>query len=157
MQFKYLADYQEAIPEIARWYFNEWGDRIEENSVEELSFKLQQYLNRDKIPLIRLVIDSDNHSIIGVAQLKLYEMDIYPERKHWLGGVFVPHEFRGKKIASALVKHMSGLAKSFGVSTLYLQTEKLDGGLYRSLGWKAIEQVEYKGRNVLVMGKSLSI
>ena len=157
MQFKYLADYQEEIPVIARWYFNEWGHRVEENSAEELNQKLHQYLNRDKIPCIRLAIDSDNKSIAGVAQLKFYEMDIYPERKHWLGGVFVPIKYRGRNIATDLVNNLSELAQSVGVSTLYLQTEKLDGGLYKRLGWKPLEQVEYKGAHVLVMEKSLVI
>ena len=36
------------------------------------------------------------------AQLKRREMDIYPEREFWLGGVFVSPDTRGQGIGSAL-------------------------------------------------------
>jgi len=149
MHFKYLADHEEAIPIIARWYFSEWGHRTEETSAEELSLKLQKYLNRDKIPLILLAMEREN--IIGVAQLKFREMDIYPDKEHWIGGIFVPEKYRGNKVAARLISKVIEIAQAFDVNKLYLQTERLDGGLYPRLGWKPIEQVEYKGSDVLVM------
>jgi GNAT superfamily N-acetyltransferase len=84
-------------------------------------------------------------------------MDIYPEKEHWLGGVFVSSEYRGKKIASKIVIKLLSIAESLNVKSLYLQTENLNGGLYSLLGWQPLEQVNYHGVDVLVMEKRLSV
>ena len=153
MDVKFLADQKDAIPVIAEWYFKQWGILAGEKSVDETILKLQEYLNRKKIPL--LILAAEKREIMGVVQLKRYEMDIYPDKEHWLGGVYVAPEFRGKRVASRLVTRAAGIAHSFGIDTLYLQTERLDGGLYAHLGWEPLEQVEYRGLNVLVMERAL--
>jgi GNAT superfamily N-acetyltransferase len=155
MNFKLLADSEDAIPTIARWYFDEWGHLDEGSSVEKFRYKLGKALNRDRVPLVVLAVESD--VIIGVTELKFREMDIYPEKEHWLGGVFVPSEHRGRGIASSIVSKASEIAKSFGIATLYLQTERLSGGLYACLGWRGLERVSYKGREVLVMERRFGI
>lgn len=153
MNFAFLADRPDAIPIIAKWYFNEWGYLRDVNSIEKTIQILQQYLNRDKIPLILLAIENDE--IAGAVQLKYYEMDLYPEKEHWLGGVYVSDKYRKKKIAEKLVNRAIEVATNNNVETLYLQTEKLDGGLYKRLGWKPIDKVKYNGKEVLVMKKKL--
>ena len=153
MDIQYLADRRATIPKIAAWYFDQWRDRIPENSVEEISRRLEKYLNRDKIPLALVAVDND--SLLGVGQLKYYEMDIYPLKEHWIGGIFVPPEHRGKGIATRLVTRLTDIAHTLEVNTLYLQTEQLNGGLYTRLGWKPVERVVYKGQEVLVMKKQL--
>ncbi|MDX1642194.1 MAG: GNAT family N-acetyltransferase [Balneolaceae bacterium] len=149
MEFVYLADRPDAIPTLANWYFNQWGYLNDVSSVDKTVGILQQYLNRDKLPLIILAIE--NEEVIGAVQLKFYEMDIYPEKEHWLGGVYVSANHRKRNIAGRLVRKALEIAKSHNIETLYLQTEKLDGGLYKPLGWKAIETLEYRGKKVLVM------
>ncbi|WP_347232124.1 hypothetical protein [Pseudoalteromonas sp. R3] len=51
---------------------------------------------------------------------------------------------------------MEQLAASFGVRELHLQTEQQDGGLYTRLGWQALERVNYRGVDVVVMYKRLA-
>lgn len=153
MKFEYLADHEEAIPLIAKWYYNEWGRANEEISLVEVRLKLKKYLNRNKIPL--LILAMENGEIMGTAQLKYYEMDIYPEKKHWLGGIFVPPEYRGKKTGNGLVQKASHIARSLDIRVLHLQTEKMDGGLYTKLGWEPVEKAYYRDRNVLVMKRIL--
>ena len=153
MKFALLADKKEAIPQIAKWYFDEWGSYVEESSVSSFAEKLDQYCNRNDIPLIILAIINDE--VVGAAQLKYREMTIYPDKAHWLGGVYVAPDFRGQKIASELVKQIESTAKKLGVHTLYLQTENLTGGLYARLDWQPIEQVNYRKVDVIVMSKAL--
>ena len=66
-------------------------------------------------------------------------MDIYPEKDHWLGGLYVSKNYRGKNIAEKIIIEVASLAEKSGVRKLYLQTEHLGGGLYARLGWKSIE------------------
>lgn len=153
MDFAYLADRPDAVPIVAEWYYNQWGYLRDVSSVEKITQVLQQYLNRDEIPLIILAIENDE--VVGAVQLKFYEMDLYPEKEHWLGGVYVSKKYRKRKIAGMLVNKAVEAAKNNNVETLYLQTEKLDGGLYQRLGWKPIDKVEYNGKKVLVMKKKL--
>ncbi|MEM6344916.1 MAG: GNAT family N-acetyltransferase [Bacteroidota bacterium] len=153
MELFLLADRPEAIPVLARWYYAQWGYEVPENSVVKEEEKLTQFLNRDKLPLSLVAYEGSN--LIGGAQLKFYEMSIYPEKEHWLGAVYVAPEFRGRGIAAKMIKRILELAKHYQVPNLYLQTEHLDGGLYARMGWEPEEQVIYEGVEVLVMKKPL--
>ena len=155
MKFEFLADRQDAIPIVAGWYFEEWGCNVPGNSVEQTIDRLNKKLNRDKLPLPVLAVES--RKILGVAQLKLHEMDIYPEREFWLGSLFVETKSRGKGIGSALANKIVAIAADFGIKELYLQTEAVDGGLYQQLGWHSIETVRSRGVDVTVMVRKIDV
>ena len=154
MHFELLADRVEAIPIVAGWYFEEGWRAITENSVEKTAERIRGQLNRGKLPLLVLAVDAE--CVVGVAELKPHEMlSVYPDKEPWLGGVFVRQESRNKGIASQLALRIAEIAKSFGVEELYLQTTALDGGLYARLGWMPVEQIRYRGVDVLLMVKEL--
>ncbi len=155
LSFAYLADRPEAVPQIARWWFDQWGHHHPPgDSVEALTSRVLNLLSRDRLP-IQIVAILENR-IVGVAALKLHELfDLYPEKDFWLGSVYVAPEFRGRGIASALSMKIVEIAKSQGIRSLHLQTESLDGGLYAKLGWQKLEQINYKGYDALVMVKQL--
>lgn len=153
MKLEYLADNTDFLPTIAKWYHEEWGHLLGDQNAEDGIEKLRVYLNKDKIPLMLVAVEKGKP--VGVAQLKYREMSIYPEKTHWLGGVYVSSENRGKNIATQVVQGIIDIAKTLNVETLYLQTENLNGGLYRKMGWEPIEQVHYGGADVLVMEKNL--
>ena len=98
-----------------------------------------------------MLLAIEDGELLAVTQLKFREMTIYPEKTHWLGGVYVSKPHRGKGIAKLIVNETIKMAKKLDVKTLYLQTENLNGGLYRQLGWQPIEQVNYNEVDVLVM------
>jgi len=154
MELDFLANNKNAVSTIAKWYFEEWSYLMKENSIDEVEQNLQAYLNTDQIPL--MILAKRGAEVLGVAQLKFREMDIYPEKEHWLGGVYVSKEYRGNRIAEKIILEVISIAQKLGVHTLYLQTEDLSGGLYRRLGWKPIEQVNYRGNDVLVMEKTIA-
>ena len=83
--------------------------------------------------------------------------DIFPEKEHWIGGVFVAPEYRGKGLGSRMTEEIATRAPSYGVRTLHLQTERLDGGLYRQLGWQPVAQVNNHGMEVLVMQRNVGV
>jgi GNAT superfamily N-acetyltransferase len=153
LRFEFLADRPAALPLLAKWYFGEWGHLNPATSAERIAAKLSESMNRDSIPLVMLAILDDQ--VIGSAELKYREMTIYPEKEHWLGGVFVVPKHRGKGVAAQLIDAVVDTARTLGVDMLHLQTERLDGGLYRKLGWQREEQVDYRGLEVLVMQRTL--
>ncbi|MEJ2633613.1 MAG: GNAT family N-acetyltransferase [Acidihalobacter sp.] len=153
MDFVLLADRPDELERVAGWYFEQWGYRRPGMTLADAREDLRDYLNRDKLPLMVLAVEGDE--LIGAAQLKYREMSIYPDREHWLGGVYVADGYRGRRIASKLVERIVALARAFRVETLHLQTVREDGGLYARLGWQAREQVHYKGDDVLVMSRDI--
>ncbi len=155
MELEFLADNENAIPILANWYFSEWGYVEKGNTLDKVTDKLYGYLNTDKIPLIILAIEEGE--ILGAAQLRYREMDIYPEKEHWLGGVYVSQNHRGNKIAEQIIHKVVTVAKNLNVHKLHVQTQHLGGGLYRHLGWRPIEQVNYRGMNVLVMENQIGV
>jgi len=155
MDLEFLANKENAIPVLARWYFEEWGHLEKGNTLDKVTEKLHGYLNTDKIPLIVLAVERGE--ILGAAQLKYREMDIYPEKEHWLGGVYVSKNHRGNKLAEQIIRKVVSIAGKLDVHKLYLQTENLSGGLYTRLGWQPIEQVNYRGLDVLVMEKEIGV
>jgi GNAT superfamily N-acetyltransferase len=153
LKLVFLADHPEAVPFIARWYFDEWGYLGAGSSADEVADKVRVYLNKDKFPLIILALEGAEPA--GIVQLKYREMDIYPEKEHWLGGVYVAAEHRGKGLAAKIINKALNVAKSLDVTTLHLQTQNLEGGLYKHLGWAPVEQVNYHGLDVLVMERTV--
>ncbi|MEN8129851.1 MAG: GNAT family N-acetyltransferase [Pseudomonadota bacterium] len=154
MQFELLTNRPDAIPIIGRWYNQEWGRRLHNETEEQSIEKLNEYLNTDQIPFI--LVATEGVEVIGAAQLKYHEMaDIFPEKEHWLGGVFVAPEYRGNGLGSRLAEEIARHASLHGVRTLHLQTEQLDGGLYRKLGWQPVQRVDNHGMHVLVMERQV--
>lgn len=150
MEIALLSDYPEYAPQIAQWYYDEWLFHAPGQSLDRVLAKILADTDRT----LRLVA-RDGSALVGTAELKKQEMDIYPEFVHWLGGVYVDRPFRNCGIASALVTHVMQRAKAQGIQTIFLQTENLSGGLYSRHGFMPVEIVTYKERVVLVMAAQL--
>jgi len=153
MKLEFLSENPKAIPVLARWYFDEWGHIGKGRTLEDFTQGLHSYLNTDKIPLIVLAVEGTE--ILAAAQLKYREMDRYPEKEHWLGGVYVCRKHRGRNIAGKVINRVISVAEKLGVDKLYLQTENLSGGLYSRLGWQPLECVNNLGIDVLVMERQI--
>lgn len=156
MQIQYLADRPDAVPTVARWYYDEWGHKDPTNSFELTCERLAGKLNKDRLPLPIIAVDT-GRTVIGTAQLKRHEMDIFPDREFWLGSIYVAPSARGCGLATTLVNKIVELAVEFQVKELWLQTEALNGGLYARLGWKIVEQLEDKGTKVAVMLRDMRV
>lgn len=154
MELALLADFPEYAPRVAHWYFDEWVSQVPGRTVEDVLTKVSASASRSGLPV--MVIAKEGCNVIGAAELKEREMDIYPEFTYWLGGVYVDSDFRGRGTGVALVCEVIRRAKRHGVGTLYLQTEDLSGGMYNRLGFKTVEKATYKGRVVLVMAADLN-
>jgi len=154
METLLLADNLSASEQVAKWYFDEWISKMSDVSIEDVIEQTTKYTSRSGAPMI--VLAKYDNELAGAAQLKVREMDIRPEYEHWIGGVYVRANSRGKGVGSILVREVINRAKEAGISKLYLQTESLTGGMYLRHGFKPIEQVNYKGYDVLVMVAELS-
>jgi GNAT superfamily N-acetyltransferase len=150
----FLADHPEAVISVAGWLIDEWWPEKTKQAAEELVSALQQRASRDRVPIDLVALIGDQ--VVGVATIKPHELrEQFPDFANWLGGVLVDPKQRGQGVAAALAEHAAVVARSLGISVLHLQTDRLDGGLYRELGWEPWKQVEHEGSQRLVMRRPL--
>ena len=150
----YLAERADLIPELVGWFYEEWGHNYPDLTQASIEGKLRRRLNRDRIPLVLVLLRDD--SPIASASLKIREMETHPQYLHWLGSVYVKPEYRGKGIGSNLVQYSVNEAKRLAVYDLYLYTRSREN-FYTRLGWKPIEKPLYHGRRVVIMKQILSV
>lgn len=149
----YLVNHQELIPELASWFYDEWGRKDSNNSLEIITQRLQKRLNIDRAPLT-LVGFSDKKAIAS-ASIKIREMETHPQYEHWLGAVFIKPDFRGKGLGSQVVRHTVDVATRLKIERLYLYTHSHER-FYDRLGWCTIERPQYHGRRVALMAITLN-
>lgn len=109
MKIELLADNLNALDRVAKWYFDEWISAIPGITIDRVKNKLSKSVNRESVPL--LVIAKKDNELLGAAELKIREMDIYPEYEFWLGGVYVDEGSRGCGIGRALTENIIQRAK----------------------------------------------
>ncbi|MEM6794254.1 MAG: GNAT family N-acetyltransferase [Acidobacteriota bacterium] len=150
-----LVHHPAALPTVARWHFEEWASVDPEMSVERVRReKIEPLLNSEGTPFMIVALDAAG-APLGTAGVKLREMDRFPEREHWLSGVYVAGRSRGQGLGSLLIEDCLRRARLAGIETLHLQTEHLDGGLYRQHGFEPVETVDGGGYRALVMSRRL--
>jgi len=154
LDFVPLTERPDAIPQVARWWCDEWGLPQRHKSLDAYLNELVS-LDPDKLPIHILALSGK--PIVGVATLKDQSalQNLFPDFQYWLSGVYVPPALRGKGIATALCLKMVDIARSRGVTRLHLMTETLDGGLYGKVGWKPVRQVHVDGLDLLVMARNV--
>ena len=153
MQWVFLVDKPDALPEITQWHHEQWG-RHANQTVSEIREKLARFQNRNTVPLLLLAIKDG--TLTGCGHLCRYEMPIYSDREYWLGGIYVKPSYRNKGIGTQIIHQLEHRAISLGVECLNLQTERLDGGLYASCGYNEVEQRFSNGVSVSVRTKLLT-
>lgn len=84
MELILLAEDPSAYKQVAFWYFEHWLSDVPGMTIEKIETKLAGYINRDQAPL--LVLAKDGGELLGAAELKIREMDIYPNYEYWIGG-----------------------------------------------------------------------
>jgi GNAT superfamily N-acetyltransferase len=147
-----LVERPELVDQVAAWGFAEWGHLNPGQTLLSRTVEIREGMNVDRVPIVLVALD-DAGAMLGTASLLFDDLEGDP-RNPWLASVFVPVECRGKGVASALVTAIEAAARRLGYSTLYLYTTSASR-LYAGLGWRALEQRDYRGEHIQVMHKAL--
>jgi GNAT superfamily N-acetyltransferase len=151
IEFALLTDRPEEIPRVARWWCDEWGLPERHSSFAEYVRELAA-LADEMLPM-HLIAERAGQ-VVGVATLKIkVEHAVVPGQSHWLSGVYVEPSWRRRGVATALCQKIVLVATKKSITRLYLQTECLDGGLYKRLGWTPLRQHHEGGVTQLIMVK----
>jgi GNAT superfamily N-acetyltransferase len=147
-----LVERPDLAEQVSIWVFDEWGHLAPGQTLDQRRAAVQEMINVDCVPIAFAALDDDD-GIIGTASLVFDDLEGDP-RNPWLASVYVPPEHRRKGIASALVGAVEETARRIGYDRLYLFTSTAPS-LYASLGWRALEQRDYRGEHIQVMDKAL--
>ena len=152
MKNEYLADYPEFIPELAELHFAEWSYLNPGENLEGKKEYLKRLCGRGGVP--SFIIAVEDGKLVGSASLIAQDMDDRPDLTPWLADVFVKPGYRGRGLATSLIRRIESEAKSAGIDRLYLYTPDA-AKLYKNLGWRIFEECQYKGVDVLIMVKRI--
>jgi predicted N-acetyltransferase YhbS len=147
-----LVERPDCAAQVAAWGLAEWGHLNPGETLEQRTARIREKMNVDRVPVAFVALD-DGGDPVGTASLVFDDLEGDP-RNPWLASVFVPLDQRRKGIASALVRTVEDAARRLGYSRLYLFTSTAPR-LYADLGWRALEQRDYRGEHIQVMDKTL--
>jgi len=139
---------------VAGWTYETWGHLYPGLTLEQAIERTKANCGQVGVPSIFVAMQGDTP--VGTASLIADDMSIRRELTPWLASVFVVPEWRGQGIASVLVKRVEAEAIENGIRHFYLYTPDQQA-LYRSLGWKDVESLEYRGETVTLMSRQLGL
>lgn len=142
-----LADIPEAIPTMAKWFYDEWHS-FDGRSIDQITAQLSENLNRHSIPIT--FVAHQNHEILGTVSLDISDLPEFDSYSPWLASLYVHESHRSKGVASALVSHLKQFALSDGYTPLYLWTPG-SISLYERFGWVEISRSTYIGKSITIM------
>ncbi len=151
IRFDYLADYKDIISVCASWAYGQWGCQSG-GSIERAMNHFLDGANKKKIPITFVAIIDEKPA--GMISLWESDCESRPHLSPWLASLYVHPFYRGRGIASGLVKKLEKESFNLGYKHLYLVTEDA-GALYSKLGWIKTDDVKTLYGDALIMEKNL--
>ena len=152
MKIGYLADHPDFVPPLAARLLEHWRPWTPEHTLETRIAKLRSQMNLDVLP-IAFVAYSDLQ-VMGIASLRVHDLEAREDLTPWLGGVYVAPDFRHQGVGMALVGVVEDKARELGFEEIYLYTLDREDW-YISLGWSTTEAVHWRGHPGVIMRKAL--
>ena len=149
MRLELLSAHRHLITKIASLLHEEWGSLLPWASLSNIEDRFVA-LTDSETDTFTLIALSGESEFLGTASVKLYELGDHPEKKHWLGEVFIPRSLRGQGIGSSLIRECLFRSANIGVNTLFLYTPDQQA-LYERFGWREIETTTVNGEKVSIM------
>jgi N-acetylglutamate synthase-like GNAT family acetyltransferase len=154
VRLEYLADHPAYLPTVAAWQQAQFGYLSPSTTLEDRTDRLHRSLQKDALPTAFVAL-SDSGALLGSAGI-LPATITHKHLTPWLSSVYVPGEFRGRGIASALSLRALAEAARLGFERLYLFTPHNEK-LYARMGWKTFERIEYNGVPLTLMERQAAV
>lgn len=135
MQIVWIGECPEAVPTLARWHVDAFGEMIDEWLFEEASFELRTHVAKRAVPTTLVALEAGQ----PLGSVSLLDSDWpAPDRyAPWLGTLYVKPEARGRGVGAALVRAAVEEAAELGVPQLHLWTPE-HAEFYLKLGWESL-------------------
>jgi N-acetylglutamate synthase-like GNAT family acetyltransferase len=154
MKIEYLADYPLHLPTIAAWQQAQFGYLTPAATLEDRAERLRRSLRKGALPTAFIAVSASGTLLgsAGILPTTLTHKHLTP----WLSSVYVPEEFRGRGIASALSLRAIAEAARLGFDRLYLFTPHNET-LYARMGFRTFERIEHNGMPLTLMERLTAV
>jgi len=142
MNIEYLADHPSHLPTVAAWQHAEFGYLTPNATLEDRTTRLRRSAQKDALPMAFILL-SGSGALLGSAGI-LPTTITHQHLTPWLSSVYVPREYRGKGVASALSLRAASEAARLGFDRIYLFTPRSEA-LYARIGWRTFDRIDYNG------------
>jgi hypothetical protein len=149
MQISHVKYFQNWIPIIGKWIYEEWSYAFPLRTLQDIQKTLFGRMNENEMPIT--LIAHDERGVLGTASLKASDMEILPELTPWLSSVFV---HPGEGVATALVAEIEKIARQQGYARLYV-FNPITQGVFEKLGWSVLQTVQYGGKELGILVKDI--
>ncbi len=141
------------VATLAGWAHAEWGHLHPGRELEAAIASFRADCGPAGVPSVFAAMAGERP--VGMASLVADDMSDRRELTPWLASVYVLPEWRGRGIASRLVRRVEEEALAHGHGRFYLYTPDRQA-LYRRLGWRDLEDRRYRGEAVTIMHRDLA-
>lgn len=140
------------VATLAGWAHAEWGHLHPERGLAAAVEAFRDDCGPAGVPSVFAALAGERP--VGMASLVVDDMSDRRALTPWLASVYVLPEWRGRGLASRLVRRVEEEARAHGVERCYLYTPDQQA-LYRRLGWRDREARDYRGEAVTIMQRDL--
>jgi GNAT superfamily N-acetyltransferase len=147
-----LADRLDLMNEIAGWFESEWPEHYGDEGSACALTDLENYANRDDLPLGLLVLLDDRPC--GFGALKKEAFPTHPDLSPWVGAGYVKPALRHQGLGAALLTALEEMAVLKKLPRIFCATSTSASLLIRC-GWQLRERVDYHGQEVGIYEKTL--
>lgn len=134
----FLANHPGVIPTLAAWFRAQWPAHYGQRTLADIERDFHAEADRRRLP-VRLLAFVDGE-LAGTIVLRDHAMQILPEFRPGLGGLFVPTRLRARGVGTELVRAGMDVARRQGYGAVYAVTAAA-GGILTRLGWTAVQEV----------------
>jgi predicted N-acetyltransferase YhbS len=146
---KRLTDDSGLPASIAKLQFEFWGPLTGHRSADEYEQFLRKAARSTGLPAVLVAMHGE--TFLGSVNLLASEMTTRRTLSPWMAQLFAVDAERGRGVGNALVSASIDQATALGFRRTYLYTSGTLPAYYASLGWRAIEEVEYLGKLRTIM------
>ncbi|MEO6096289.1 MAG: GNAT family N-acetyltransferase [Fibrobacteria bacterium] len=152
MQISHIKYFQNWIPIIGKWIYEEWSYAFPLRTLLDIQKGLFGRMNENEMPIT--LVAHDERGVLGTASLKASDMEILPDLTPWLSSVFVHPDHRGVGVATALVAEIGKIAKQQGFARIHV-FNPITQGVFEKMGWSVLRTEQYGGKELAILVKDL--
>jgi GNAT superfamily N-acetyltransferase len=153
VRIELLKDYQQFIPRVAEWIYEEWVNYDAFLTKEKIIEGFKKRLNDHEVPFTLIALK--NSIPIGVISLKKKNENEFVEFNDpspWLGSFHVVVEERNKGLGQKLFALVKKLATSLGYQKIFLyNSNPLSVSWYQKRGAHLMEMLPFHGHTITLM------
>jgi GNAT superfamily N-acetyltransferase len=155
MEIQFLARVPEVIPEVSRWFRDQWKvDGLDRDPEEDFRGCARiPDLNCIRAPFAMVAMD--HFRPLGTVFVLPTPPGSRDKSGPWISGLFVAKPHRHNGIGSALTIAAVNAAASLGHHTIYIECAGVREHFER-FGWKYDRNVKRAGTEYIVLSKTLS-